>query len=123
LKDLLAESDSASPQKIDREWSKLQSKAAMDFDDNGHPVLEMEIDGRIVRIGATAGNVLNGNAPPELVRELIEARLQSELRGKAPRGLSEGELVRDWTLLQQTMPESYTARSTPRLETLDENKP
>ena len=122
LKDLLAETDSASPQKIDREWSKLQSKAAMDFDDNGHPVLEMEIDGRIVRIGATAGNVLNGNAPPELVRELIEARLQSELRGKAPRGISEDEVIRDWTLLQQTMPDNNTARSASRLDTLDGNQ-
>src|SRR5208282_5725183 len=59
------DSDSApSGQKIDRAWSKLQSKATVDFDDDGRPVLEMEIDGRIVRVGATAGNVLNGNAPP-----------------------------------------------------------
>src|SRR5580704_11945252 len=125
LKDLLAETDSTSPQKIDRAWSKLQSKATMDFDDNGRPVLEMEVDGRIVRVGATAGNVLNGNAPPELVRELIEARLQSELRGKAPRGISESELVRDWTLLRQTMPEAdspLTAHSAPRVDS-DGNQP
>jgi hypothetical protein len=129
LKDLLAESDSApSGQKIDRAWSKLQANATVDFDDDGRPVLEMEIDGRIVRVGATAGNVLNGNAPPELVRELLEARLQSELRGKAPRGISENEVVRDWTLLQQTIAESdspLTAHSAPRIEsdTLEVDQP
>jgi hypothetical protein len=75
----------------------------MAFDEQGRPVLQIEVDGRIVTIGATAGNVLSGNAPPPLVRQLIEARLQSELRGRAAHGVSEGELSRDWALLQQTM--------------------
>jgi hypothetical protein len=103
LKDLLAEIDS--PSSSDKAWSKLQSKAVMDFDDLGRPVLLMEVDGRIVSVGATAGNVLKGNAPPQLVRQLLEARLQSELRGRAVRGLSEDELSRDWSLLRRSMSE------------------
>ncbi len=103
LKDLMAEIDS--PSSSDKAWSKLQSKAVMDFDDLGRPVLLMEVDGRIVSVGATAGNVLKGNAPPQLVRQLLEARLQSELRGRAVRGLSEDELSRDWYLLRRSMSE------------------
>ena len=126
LKDLLAEADAApSGQNVDKAWAKLQSKATLDFDDQGGPVLQMEVEGRIVRIGATAGNVLSGNAPPQLVRQLLEARLQSELRGRATRGLSEDEITRDWNLLRQTMPDDspIADRSTLRSEALRSDRP
>jgi|ERR1700722_1839487 len=127
LKDLLADADAApSGQNVDKVWAKLQSKATLDFDDQGGPVLQMEVDGSIVRIGATAGNVLSGNAPPQLVRQLLEARLQSELRGRATRGLSEDEITRDWTLLRQTMPENDSPaaeHSTLRSEALRADRP
>jgi hypothetical protein len=127
LKDLLAEADAApSGQNVDKVWAKLQSKATLDFDDQGGPVLEMEVDGHIVRIGATAGNVLNGNPPPPLVRQLLEARLQSELRGRATRGLSEDEITRDWTLLRQTMSDNdslLAAHSALHPDTLRADRP
>jgi len=40
------------------------------------------------------------------VRQLIEARLQAELRKGAARGISEGEVVRDWAILQKTVGDS-----------------
>jgi hypothetical protein len=60
-----------------------------------------------------------------LTRELIEARLQSELRRKSPSQVSENEVARDWKLLQQTMGDGsqLTARSTPASETLSGNRP
>jgi hypothetical protein len=39
------------------------------------------------------------------VRQLLEARLQSELRSKSSQGLSETEVDRDWKLLQKTVAE------------------
>ena len=106
LKSFLAESDLARPdQNVDREWEKLQSRARTNFDDQGAPILEMQLAGRSIRVGAAAENVLNGSAPPQLVREILEARLQSELRHSTPRGLSRGEVTRDWNLLQQAQQE------------------
>ena len=111
---------------VDKAWSRLQATARTDFDDQGRPVLQMQVDDRIVRIGASADNVLESNAPPQLAQELLEARLQSELRRKSPRGISESELARDWKLLQQTLGDSQsglTARSAAGIENLRGNQP
>jgi hypothetical protein len=59
-------------------------------------------------------------------RQLLEARLQSELRRRSPQGLSEREIARDWELLQKTMAESdspIASRIAPRLETGRGNRP
>jgi hypothetical protein len=106
LKSLLAEADfPASGESTDKEWAKLQSKAKTDLDGEGAPILEMRLAGRPVRVGAAADNVLNDSAPPQLVREILEARLQSELRHSTPRGLSRTEVTRDLSLLQQAQRE------------------
>jgi hypothetical protein len=100
---------------VDKAWSRLQATAKPDFDDQGRPVLQMKVQGRIVRIGASADNILSSTAPPQLTRELLEARLQSELRRKQRLGISERELARDWNLLRQTISANdaaLTARST-----------
>lgn len=89
--------------KVDRIWAKLQSKAKYGIDDQGRPVLEMRLGDGAVQMGATAENVLNGSTSPEMERELLEARLQSELRRPSQKGLTETELARDWDLLQKTM--------------------
>jgi len=60
------------------------------------------------------------------VRQLLEARLQSELRLGSQHGLSESEIARDWKLLQQTMPDSdehLTARTGQRPENIRGNEP
>ena len=51
-----------------------------------------------VQIGVAADNVLDGTAPPELERQLLEARLQSELGRKTSQLVSETEIARDWEL-------------------------
>jgi hypothetical protein len=102
LKDLLAsEYPVSSGLNVEKDWSHLQARANTEFDDHGRPVLYIQDDDQIVRIGLSVENVLNGSAPPSLVRELLEARLQSELRPKASHEISEDEVTRDWDLLQQ----------------------
>lgn len=127
LKHLLAGAyPEKSNQKADRAWEHLQSRSKVDVDDQGRPVLEMEVGGTAVKVGNSAENVLSGNAPPQLVRQLLEARLQSELRNGSSHGLTEVEIARDWKLLQQTMPETdehLTARSAQRAENVVGNKP
>ena len=101
-----------SSQKVDKAWERLQSKAKTDFDAEGRPVLRLNVGDSEVQIGVSADNVLSGNAPPELVRQLLEARLQSELRRKSPVEVSESELARDWNLLQlATLPQTAEQQS------------
>ena len=127
LNGLLAEAyPVTSGRNVGKAWSRLQAKARTGFDDQGRPILQMQVDGRIVRVGASADNVLNSSAPPQLTRELLEARLQSELHHKSPSAISESGVTRDWKLLQQTLDDeasSLTARSTAQVENIRGNGP
>jgi hypothetical protein len=102
LKEFVAESypESSRPN-LDKAWEKVQSSAKFGMDEAGRPVLLMQSDDREIRMGLAAGNIANGAAPPELVRQLLQARLQSELHGRSPRGISLEEVERDWRLLEQ----------------------
>jgi hypothetical protein len=109
--------------RADKVWARLQSKAKTGVDDQGRPILEVQVGESLVQIGVAADNVLSGNAPPEMVRQLLEARLQAELR-RSPQGISESEVARDWELLQKTMAESdwsASIRLAPRSENIRGN--
>jgi hypothetical protein len=127
LKNLLAEAyPVTSGQDVGKSWSRLQARGEPDFDDQGEPILQLQVDGRLVRMGASAENVFDGGAPPQLIRQLLEARLQSELLRKSPPEVSQSEVARDWKLLQQTMAESgspLTARSATLPELPPGNQP
>jgi hypothetical protein len=57
LKNLLTEAyPITSGRNVDKAWSRLQAAAKMDFDDQGRPILQMHLNGRTVRIGASADN-------------------------------------------------------------------
>ncbi|HYM75295.1 MAG TPA: hypothetical protein VE377_04885 [Candidatus Dormibacteraeota bacterium] len=115
-----------SAQRVDKSWERLQSHAKTAVDAEGSPILQVQVGGDQVRVGATADNVLSGNAPPQLVRQLLEARLESELHRSPRQGISETEVARDWDLLQKTFAESdphITARSGPRSESTSGNRP
>lgn len=104
LESLLAEAHpETSGSHVEKAWGRLQSKATADFDGNGQPVLQMQVDEQMVSVGVSAGNVLSSDAPPELVQHLLQARLQAELRRSEPPSISGREMARDWRLLQQAM--------------------
>jgi hypothetical protein len=92
-------------QSADKVWDRVQSKAKTGVDEQGRPVLQLQVGESSVQVGVAAANVLNGDAPPELVRQLLEARLQSELRRKSASLISEAEISRDWLLLEKTISE------------------
>lgn len=111
--------------KVDKVWAKVQSKARTGVDDQGRPILEVQLGENWVEVGLAADNVLSSNAPSEMVRQLLEARLQAELR-QSRHGLSETELARDWELLQKTMAESdspVATRASLRSENIRANRP
>jgi len=109
----------------DKTWEKLQSKAKKAVDAEGRPVLEMQMGDKLVQIGISADNVLNGNAPPQLIRQLLEARLQSELgHGRSPQhGITETEVARDWKLLQLIMPAGDSPLASRSIQAEDGNAP
>ena len=89
--------------KIDRSWERLQANSNSAVDPKGRPVIEVNDGGKVVQLGVTADTILNGHAPPQLVRQLIEARLQFELHHRPAQTISETEIARDWELLQKSM--------------------
>ena len=107
----------------DKVWERLQSKARTGVDDQGRPVLELQVGDSLVQIGVAADNVLNGNAPPQLVRQLLEARLQSELRRRSAQGISETQMDRDWKLLQTVAESPLASRSVPHSVNARGNQP
>jgi hypothetical protein len=114
----------ASAEHVEKAWARLQAKAKPALDSQGHPILEMQVGERFVRVGASASNVMNGNAPPELVRQLLEARLGSELRHPSTHSISESEVERDWSLLQRAAAErdSRVASRSLNLDALHGNR-
>jgi hypothetical protein len=93
---------------VEKSWGKLQAKSRISMDENGHPVLQMRADENPVEVGLAPGNVLESDAPPELVRQLLAARLQAELSRRSSHGISETEVARDWEMLQKSIAASET---------------
>ena len=92
--------------RIEKSWERLQADARPQFDEGGSPSLQIKIGEQLLDVGISTKNVLSSGTPPRLVQQLLEARLRQELRGgKTPR-VSESDLVRDWSLLQQAMGEN-----------------
>jgi hypothetical protein len=122
LSHLIAESQYAgSAPRIKKTWERVEAKSRPEFDDQGRPILQVQMGSQPVMVGVSASNVLSGGAPAQLTQQLLEARLMQELHDKAPHGVAESEVTRDWNLLQQAMRQSgdeiaRTARRQP-LET------
>ena len=127
LKHVLAAANAKKARSADKAWERLQSRAKDGVDAEGRPILDVRVGDSLVRIGVSPDNILSGNAPPELVRQLLEARLQSELAHRPAAGITETGVDRDWQLLQQTLlSESYASsgtRSTQRQDGLRGDRP
>ena len=89
--------------RVEKEWGRLQSKAIVELDDQGRPILQVKQGEHLVNVGVSADNVFSTGAPARLVQDLLEARLQNELRRGAPPRVSEAEVARDWRLLQEAL--------------------
>jgi hypothetical protein len=123
LKEFLAESyPDDSPRSVKKTWEHVQSKATISFDAQGELMLATRVGESPVELGISSGNILNAGAPPEMVRELVEARLESELLRRKPKGLSQAQIARDWELLRSTAPDRV-ASATLHAETVRGNQP
>ena len=87
-------------------WERIRSEARPGLDQQGRPVLQLNVGPDIVSVGASADNVLTSGSPAHLVQALLKARLQAELRRSNPLSVSGREIARDWKLLQEAMKEN-----------------
>jgi hypothetical protein len=126
LKNVLATDDPVTGgRNVGRSWARVQAKAQPELDAQGRPILRLESNGQLLRIGASPVNVLSSSAPLQFARQLLEARLSSELRPKNSQQISESEISRDWTLLQHALStdSSLSARVLQTSDTPHGNRP
>jgi hypothetical protein len=82
-------------------WRKFEANTQPGLDASGRPALQVEADDQTAQIGICRDNALELVAPPQLVQDLLFARLQQELSPAKPVHASEQQIRRDWQLLQQ----------------------
>src|SRR6202167_345193 len=71
------------------------------FDSEGRPVLRVDTGDGVVSVGIAAGNIFAKDSSGQFAQEILEARLQVELRRGNPPKVSESDVEHDWNLLQQ----------------------
>jgi hypothetical protein len=109
---LMAEntSDTSGARQEKEKLSRVLGNAFPHIDAGGHPVLRMVIGGEVVSVGVTESNILANDVLSanfgKFQEQLLEKRLQEELRRGAPPKVSESDVARDWQLLQRAMNES-----------------
>jgi hypothetical protein len=73
------------------------------FDSAGRPVLRVDMGDRVMSVGLTAGNIFAKDSSWQFAQQVLEARLQDELRRGNPPKASESDIEHDWNLLQKAM--------------------
>lgn len=91
---------SGEPRREEASWHHLLDGAQLLLDANGSPVLQMRSGDELIEVGITRENVLRNDGPPEIVQELLVARLREQLRGGRASKISEPELRKDWKRLE-----------------------
>jgi hypothetical protein len=82
------------------DWRKFEARTQPQLDAGGHPFLRVLSDDQAGQIGICRDNATRLEAPPELLQDLLFARLQQELKPRKPAHISERQIISDWTLLQ-----------------------
>jgi len=82
-------------------WRKFVEKSEPEFDAAGQPVLQAPEENNPMELGVTRRGLQSEDAPWELQRGLVVARLKQTLaHSRAPR-ISSNELREDWKLLEK----------------------
>jgi hypothetical protein len=93
------------PRREEASWHHLLDGAQLRLDESGRPVLRMRSGDGVIEAGITRGDILSGDAPPEIMQELLVVRLREQLRGGRAAKTSEPELQKDWKLLEAAFSE------------------
>ena len=114
LDEMTKANSEAGPRREEATWHKLLDGAQLRLDAGGHPVLAVRNGDEVVEVGISRGNVLNGDAPPSIVQDLLVARMREQLRsGHAPK-TSDLEVRQDWKLLEAAFENRAVVSSGPQ---------
>jgi hypothetical protein len=89
--------------RIQKTLGREMGSAEPGFDSKGRPVLRMDTGDQVVSVGIAAGNIFAKGSSGQFAQEVLEARLQAELRHGNPPKVSESDIEQDWNLLQKAM--------------------
>jgi hypothetical protein len=81
-------------------WQKLEESGKPQLDARGQPLSEIPLEGWTLPVGLCRGNALHSSASPEVLEQLMLARLQVELKPGNPPRISEQQVKSDWQLFQ-----------------------
>jgi hypothetical protein len=99
----LVAGSTAKPHKVKPvKWGRLFRNAAPNVDAQGRPVLLFQRGEEVVSVGVSGSNILENDGDDRFTQELLEARLQAELRSGSSSKVSESDVARDWDLLQKS---------------------
>ncbi len=100
LEEVIRAKGDAGPRREEASWHHLLDGAQLRLDENGRPVLQVRDGDALIEVGITRESVLSNDAPPEVMQEVLVARLREQLRGGRASKTSEPELRKDWKLLE-----------------------
>jgi hypothetical protein len=83
------------------DWRKFEARTQPELGADGSPFLQVSASGETTLIGVCRTNALRMFARPELVEDLLFARIDEELKPHSPTHASERQIDRDWELLEQ----------------------
>jgi hypothetical protein len=85
------------------DWREFQAKAQASADEAGHLILQGQFGNKLIGLGISRENLLQGGAPSELQREFLITRLRTALEGGSVPKISSDNLRGDWQLLQKVI--------------------
>lgn len=100
---LAAEAVETGGTRVQKTLGRMMGNATPGFDSEGHPVLRLTTGDQVVSVGLAGGNIFAEDSNGQIVQEILEARLQAELRRANPPNVSESDVEHDWNLLQKAV--------------------
>jgi hypothetical protein len=107
---LAAEALNTGAAHVEKTLARMMNTGVPGFDSQGRPVLRMRIGDEEVNLGVAEGNLFAAASSGRLPQQLLEARLQEELRRGIPK-VSASDIEHDWALLERAVnaPENQVA--------------
>ncbi len=98
-----ADTTKISGTRVEKSFARMLNAGVPGFDAEGRPILRMRVAHDEVNLGLVRNNLFTTESDGRFTQQLLEARLEEELRhGSSPK-VSESDLEKDWTLLQKAV--------------------
>jgi hypothetical protein len=101
LKHLEAGDRSKASARVEKTFARMIGNAVPGFDSEGRPILLMRVGDEAVNVGVAEGNLFAAESSGRFAQQLLEARLQEELRRENRSKVSGSDVEQDWILLQK----------------------